>query len=188
MEPSGENREPLLAAKNLTVIPHYPTKMKYFQNIFKISLKKDKLLCNRRKNLLRTLAQNMVEDWSFTRIFICGALHDLVPFVQFNKRENTHGRVLILVNLQASACTFTKINTPLWVFFMFFKLYKWYQIMQRTTYCLQSEKLINQTNFTIPVIESLLYSTPRTLAKVCGKLTSRTFVLRDICVKAMTAN
>ena len=29
---------------------------------------------------------------------------------------------------------FTKINTPSWVFFTFFKLYKWYQIAQRITY------------------------------------------------------
>ena len=32
---------------------------------------------------------------------ICGALRDLVPLVQFKKRENTHGGVLILVKLQA---------------------------------------------------------------------------------------
>ena len=29
------------------------------------------------------------------------------------------------------ACNFTKINTPPWVFFTFFKLYKWYQNAQR---------------------------------------------------------
>ena len=29
-----------------------------------------------------------------------------------------------------------KINTPPWVFFTFLKLYKWYQIAQRTTNCL----------------------------------------------------
>ena len=28
-------------------------------------------------------------------------LHNLVPFVQFKKRENTHGEVLLLVKLQA---------------------------------------------------------------------------------------
>ena len=27
---------------------------------------------------------------------ICDLLHDLVPFVQFKKRENTHGGVLLL--------------------------------------------------------------------------------------------
>ena len=41
--------------------------------------------------------------------------------------KNTHGGVLIL------ASNFTKINTPPWVFFTFFILYKWYQIAQRTT-------------------------------------------------------
>ena len=48
--------------------------------------------------------------------------------------KNTHGGVLILVKLQASACNFTKINTPPWVFFTFLKLYKWYQITQRITF------------------------------------------------------
>ena len=47
--------------------------------------------------------------------------------------KNTHGGVLLLVKLQASACSFTKTNTPSWVIFTFFKLYKWYQIAQRTT-------------------------------------------------------
>ena len=48
--------------------------------------------------------------------------------------KNTHGRVLILVKLQAEACNFTKINIPLWLFFTFFKLYKWFQITQGITY------------------------------------------------------
>ena len=48
--------------------------------------------------------------------------------------KNTHGGVLILVKLQASACSFTKINIPPWVFFTLFELYKWYQIVQRITY------------------------------------------------------
>ena len=47
--------------------------------------------------------------------------------------KNTHGGVLILIKLQTEACNFTKINTPPWVFFAFFKLYRWYQIAQRTT-------------------------------------------------------
>ena len=69
----------------------------------------------------------------------CDALRDLVPFVQFKKRESTHGGVLILVKLQTSACNFTKSNTSPWVFFTFFKLYKWYQIAQRITIILQNE-------------------------------------------------
>ena len=73
--------------------------------------------------------------------------------------KSTHGGVLILVKLQARplsyrnqsidlqiksmdwflydnglACNFNKINTPPWVFCTFFKLYKWYQIVQHTTY------------------------------------------------------
>ena len=51
----------------------------------------------------------------------------------FKNVKNTHEEVLILVKSQAEACNFTKINTP-WVFFTFFKLYKWYQIAQRITF------------------------------------------------------
>ena len=47
--------------------------------------------------------------------------------------KNTHGGVLILVSEVAG---FTKINIPPWVFFTCFKLCKWYQIAQRTTYAL----------------------------------------------------
>ena len=49
---------------------------------------------------------------------ICDALRDLVPFVQFKKREKDPWR----------SVTFSKvagfINTPLWVILMVFKLYK----------------------------------------------------------------
>ena len=38
-----------------------------------------------------------------------------------------------LRDLQTEACNFTKVNAPPWVFFTFFKLYKCYQIAQRTT-------------------------------------------------------
>ena len=54
-------------------------------------------------------------------IKICDALRDLVIF---KNMKNTHGGVLLLVNLRASACNFTKRNAPPWVFFTFFKLYK----------------------------------------------------------------
>ena len=53
--------------------------------------------------------------------------------------KDTHGGVLILVKLQASACNFTKINTPPWVFFTFLKFYKQYQIAQRVIYELLNE-------------------------------------------------
>ena len=68
--------------------------------------------------------------------FICDALHDLVPFLQFKKRENALGGVLPLVNLQASACNFTKSHTLVRAFFTFFKFHKWYQIPELITYIL----------------------------------------------------
>ena len=61
----------------------------------------------------------------------CDALRDLVPLVQFKKCEKHSWRS---VNFTKVACNFTKINTPPWVFFTFLKLYKWYQIAQRTTF------------------------------------------------------
>ena len=51
----------------------------------------------------------------------------LLPFVQFRKHEKQPWRKLLTFN-------FTKCNTPPWVFFMFFKLSKCYQIVQRITY------------------------------------------------------
>ena len=42
--------------------------------------------------------------------------------------KNTHGGMSVLIKLQVY---FTKSNSPLWVFFTFLKLYKWYQIAQR---------------------------------------------------------
>ena len=51
-------------------------------------------------------------------------------FNNWKSVKNTHGGVLLLVKLPASACNFSKSNTPLWVFFTFFKFYKWYQIAQ----------------------------------------------------------
>ena len=39
--------------------------------------------------------------------------------------------MLLLVKQQVSLCNFTKSNTLSWVFFMFFRLHKWYQIFQR---------------------------------------------------------
>ena len=45
----------------------------------------------------------------------CDGSRKLVPFVQF-KNVKTHGGVLLLVRLQASASNFTKSITALWVF------------------------------------------------------------------------
>ena len=43
------------------------------------------------------------------------------------------GTICTIYKNVKNTCNFTKINTPPWVFFTFFKLYKWYQITQRTT-------------------------------------------------------
>ena len=57
-----------------------------------------------------------------TEVLICGALRDLVPFVQFRKREKHPWKSVNLSKLQAEACNFTKIDTPPCVFFTFFKI------------------------------------------------------------------
>ena len=49
---------------------------------------------------------------------------------------------------EASACNFTKSSTPPWVFFTFFKLYKWYQIAQHIT---------NEMACLIPCVEVTVY-------------------------------
>ena len=64
----------------------------------------------------------------FAKIY--DALRDLVPLYNLKNLKNTQGRVLQLVRLQASTFIFTKSNTPPWLFFMFFELYKWFQIVQ----------------------------------------------------------
>ena len=48
--------------------------------------------------------------------------------------KNTNGGVLLVLKLHAKACNFTKSKSPPWLFFTFFKLYKWYQLAQRITY------------------------------------------------------
>ena len=50
------------------------------------------------------------------------ALRDLVPFVQFKKREKQPWIVLLLVKLQALAWHFTKSNILSCVFFHVFQL------------------------------------------------------------------
>ena len=50
--------------------------------------------------------------------------------------KNNHGRVILLVKLQATACSFTKSITIPWVLFTLFKLYKWYQTAQKVLHML----------------------------------------------------
>ena len=60
-------------------------------------------------------------------------LRDLVPFVQFKKREKHPWRSVTFSKVAGLACNFTKSNTPPWVFFTFLKLCKWYQIAENIT-------------------------------------------------------
>ena len=53
--------------------------------------------------------------------FYCDALRDLIPFVQFEKREK-HPWKSVTFNKVGKDCNFTKSNTSQWVFFTFFKL------------------------------------------------------------------
>ena len=79
-----------------------------------------------------------------------------MAFVQFKKREKHPWR---RVKLQASACNFIKINTPPWVFFTFFKLYKCYQIAQRITYILRlSSQALCKETFVLQKSEYRLHS------------------------------
>ena len=67
--------------------------------------------------------------WMFVNVIRCAIWYHL-----YNLKivKNTHGGVLLLVKLKA--CNVTKSNTPPWVFFTIFKLYKWYQIAQNISY------------------------------------------------------
>ena len=69
----------------------------------------------------------------------CDVLQDLVPFIQFKKREK---HSLRSVNFSKVAGYRTPpwvestppwVNTPPWVFFTLFKFYKWHQIAQNIT-------------------------------------------------------
>ena len=59
------------------------------------------------------------------RLCLSNVLCNLVPFVQFKKREKHPWKKVTFV---------TKSNTSPCVFFTFLKLYKWYQIAKRITY------------------------------------------------------
>ena len=65
-------------------------------------------------------SKNSLEVFSFTCIYFKHAKKK-----KKKKSRKNHGWMLLLVKLQALG--------PLWEFFTFFQLYKWYQIAQRAT-------------------------------------------------------
>ena len=66
------------------------------------------------------------DDIIGTIVMLCAIWYHLY---NLEKAKSTHGGVLLLEKFQV--CNFDKSSTPPWVFFTFFKLYKWYQIAQR---------------------------------------------------------
>ena len=59
-----------------------------------------------------------------TEHFICDALRDLVPFVQFKEREKKPRRSVIFRFLSATLIKVALLHKC----FAFFKLHEWYQI------------------------------------------------------------
>ena len=89
--------------------------------------------------ILNFIISNLKEIMSITRISLRSSHLRKNKFVMFcaiwchlfnlKNVKNTHGRVLLLVKVQAKSLqrySLLKVNTPPWVFFTFFKLYKWY--------------------------------------------------------------
>ena len=56
-------------------------------------------------------------------------MRDFVSSIQFKKREKHPWR-----SVTFSVTVTTKSKTPPWMFFTFFKLYKWYEIAQSVSY------------------------------------------------------
>ena len=87
--------------------------------------------------------------------------------------KKTHEGVLFIGKLQASACNFNESNTPLWVLFMIFKLYKWYKIAQSVSYISlwMTEKLECETlTFFNAWRHEMIRHTLKTLLQGCYKI------------------
>ena len=83
-----------------------------------------RIICNKITLSHVSLFATDTDNQKILYVILCAIWYHL--YILKNVR-NPHGGLLLLV-----ACNFTKSKTP-WVFFTFFKLYKWYQIAQRTT-------------------------------------------------------
>ena len=100
--------------------------------------------------------------------------------------KNTHGGVLILVKLLASACNCTKINNPSRVFFTFFKLCKWYQIAQRIIYANEDQSFDSELVIASFNKESLFTNIPLPeTIDLCGGMYLRTGLVLIICRKTI---
>ena len=77
--------------------------------------------------------------------FNCDALRDFVLFVQFKKHAKHPWRSVTFSKV--AGWSPQKSYTPPWVFFTFFKLYKWYQIPQSLSSVLEETNVV--INFSI---------------------------------------
>ena len=64
----------------------------------------------------RVVTSTSINEFGIKYVVRCAIWYH---FYNLKNVKNTHGGVMILVKLQASACSFTEINTPPWVYFMF---------------------------------------------------------------------
>ena len=98
-----------------------------------------------------------LSNWHYYYVMLYAIWYHLK---NFKNVKNTHGRVLLVVKLQASACNFTKSNTSSWVIlYIFLKLYKWYKIAQSVYYILPNV-LIQIPRTWIRIQELELYKLP----------------------------
>ena len=83
---------------------------------------------------------------------LCRILHQLY---NLKNVKSTNRGVILSVRLQAETWNFTEsISTP-WVFFTFFKLYKWYKIAQ-SIYIKNRLDLIDRINTSLDLWSSIL--------------------------------
>ena len=68
-----------------------------------------------KQNQLRN--KESLSNWRYYYVMLYAIWYHLK---NFKNVKNTHGRVLLVVKLQASACNFTKSNTSSWVILYFF--------------------------------------------------------------------
>ena len=76
----------------------------------------------------KTLGLHEDVEYVWKYVMICTIWYHL-----YNSKNLKITHLECYVKLEADACNFTKSNTPPWVFFTFFKSYKWYEIAQLTT-------------------------------------------------------
>ena len=92
--------------------------------------------CTNERKQSKPSRVSITKVWEY---YILDTLRDLVPFALYKKCEKNSWRSVSLSKVAkvvlAKAWNFNKGNTPSWVFFTFFKLYKWSQIDQGITIC-----------------------------------------------------